>query len=319
MAGMAGELEFIFRPAVQAIFDHFCVLHGIRIAFYAPDGAELRVGRARSNCRYCRLLRGKLGYEELCRRLDRRKRQEAERSERGLIAYECHGGMTEAIMPVRISGRLLGFVMIGQFRSRRALPVVVLRRSRSRRMAGSVSSAFAGTPYFPAGRVRHVLGLFELLVRFIAEGHMIELKDVIGPVLAHLREHPEERLPLSRAALMVRRSPTTLSHLFRQTLGKSFRQVRTEMALDKADEYLRTVPGIRVAEVAFRLGFDDPLYFSRLYRRYRGVPPSLARNAVDKRMRGKAAKGVSVPTRSGGRSLRSSVRGLTPRIPAGDN
>jgi len=51
-------------------------------------------------------------------------------------------------------------------------------------------------------------------------------------------------------------------------------QVRIEMALDKADEYFRNDAGMRVSEVASRLGFDDPLYFSRLYRKHRGVPPS---------------------------------------------
>ena len=103
---------------------------------------------------------------------------------------------------------------------------------------------------------------------------MIELKDVLGPILRRLREHPDQRLTLTHAAAMVGRSPTTLSHLFRRKLGKSFRTVRIELAMEKADEYFRTVPGIRVKEVARRLGFDDPLYFSRLYRRYRGRSPS---------------------------------------------
>lgn len=272
----SGELEFVFHPQVEAIFDHFCALHDIRIAFYSTSGDELRVGEARVNCRYCRLLRRTLGYEDVCLRLDRDKRQEAERQSRGLVVYECHGGMTEAIIPVRVSGRLIGFVMIGQFRARASAPASVLGKALNRRIRTEIVAAFESTPRFTAGQLRHVLGLFELLVQFIADRHLIELKDVIGPVLARLREHPEERMPLSRAAALVGRSPTTLSHLFRRRLGKSYRQVRIEIALSRADELLRSSPGIRVREVAFRLGFDDPLYFSRLYRKHRGVPPSRA-------------------------------------------
>jgi AraC-like DNA-binding protein len=270
----ASGLEFVFHPRVEAVFDHLRDLHDVRIGFYSAGGGELRVGQARPNCGYCHLLQRTLGYLEVCLRLDRRRREEAEGLETGLFSYECHGGMTDAVMPVRLGGRLLGFVMIGQFRTRASPPAPILRKARAARVAGRLLEAFEETPCFSLGQARHFLGLFELLVQFIAEHHMIQLKDMLGPLLARLREHPEEHMPLSTAAAMVGRSPTTLSHLFRRTLGKSFREVRIQAALDTADELFRTYPGMRVSEVASRLGFDDPLYFSRLYRKHRGFPPS---------------------------------------------
>ncbi|MGQ9651277.1 MAG: PocR ligand-binding domain-containing protein [Phycisphaerae bacterium] len=270
----ASGLEFVFHPQVAAIFDHFCDLHDIRLGFYTAGGRELRVGEARPNCRYCHLLQTHLGYRETCIRLDLQRQQEAKNLQAGVLSYQCHGGMIDAVMPVRLSGRLIGFVMIGQFRTAISPPPSVLRRAKVARAVGRLVDAFAETPRFSPKQVGHLLGLFELLVQFIAERRMIQLKDVLGPLLARMREHPEERLGLSTAAAMVGRSPTTLSHLFRRTLGQSFRQVRIEMALDKADEYFRNEAGIRVSEVAARLGFDDPLYFSRLYRKYRGIPPS---------------------------------------------
>lgn len=267
-------IEFVFHPQVAAIFDHFCDLHNIRLGFYTAGGSELRVGEARSNCRYCHLLQTRLGYRETCIRLDRQRQEEARKLQTGLLSYCCHGGMIDAVMPVRLSGRLIGFVMIGQFRTATSPPASVLHKAKAGRVVGRLLDAFAEAPRFSAEQVRHLLGLFELLVQFIAERRMIQLKDVLGPLLARLREHPEERLSLSTAAAMVGRSPTTLSHLFRRTLGKSFREVRIQAALDKADELFRTYPGMRVSEVAAQVGFDDPLYFSRLYRTHRGVPPS---------------------------------------------
>ena len=270
----ASGLEFVFHPQVAAIFDHLCDLHGLRIGFYSASSAELRVGEARPNCKYCHLLQRRLGYMQICIRLDQSRREEAKGLQAGLLSYECHGGLIDAIMPVHLSGRLIGFVMMGQFRTRKSPPGPVLRKAKASRVVGRLLDAFSLVPRFSPERVRHLLGLFELLVQFIVERRMIQLKDVIGPLLGRLRECPEERMPLSAAAAMVGRSPTTLSHLFRRTLGKSFHQVRIEMALDKADEYFHDIAGIRVSEVAARLGYDDALYFSRLYRKHRGVPPS---------------------------------------------
>ena len=141
------DLEFIFHPGVQAIFEHFNMLHHIRIAFYSPAGVELRVDRIRPNCAYCRLLRGRLGYENQCLRLDQVRRNKARQLPHGLLTYQCHGGMTEAIMPVRVNGQLLGFAMIGQFRIRKAVPQGILRKVKNagarRRLEAAFESALA--------------------------------------------------------------------------------------------------------------------------------------------------------------------------------
>ncbi len=273
IARMSGDLELIFRPEVQPILDHFCALSDIRIAFYSPDGAELRVGESRANCRYCQVLRSCLGYENVCQSLDSARREEAQKLTDDLLVYECHGGMTEATVPVRICERLLGFVMIGQFRTRRTLPQDITAVARAAGREQELQGLFRQTPFFGPDKTVHVLGLFKVLVQFITERHMIQLREILGPVLTRLRAKPEEHLSLTDAAGLVGRSPTSLSRLFAETLGKSFRQVRTELMLEKADEFFRTTPGIQVKDVAFRLGFEDPLYFSRIYRKNRGVAP----------------------------------------------
>jgi AraC-like DNA-binding protein len=278
MPSTRGDLEFVFQPEVQRIFDHLAALHGIRIAFFAPDGAELKVGQARGNCAYCRRLRGELGFEETCRALDRRRFAEAA-AKRRLVTYECHGGMTEAVLPVSMEERLLGFVMIGQFRTR-AKPPASLRtqlRSGSAARQRAFIRDFASTPEVPPEKLPHLFQLLEILVRFIVERRLIDIQDAFAPLLARLREHPEERLDLSHAAALAGCSAVTLSRQFKQQLGRSYREIRRELLLAKADLLLAQSPSLRISEVAYRLGFDDPLYFSRLFRRHRGCSPRAAR------------------------------------------
>ena len=270
-------MELVFRPGVQVIFDHMAALHGLRIAFFSPDGTELRVGQSRGNCGYCELLRDSLGLGGACRALDERRRLQAATS-RSVVAYDCHGGMTEAILAVRVAGRLLGFVMIGQFRSRRTPPAALLAQARKTGVPASrLTTAYARTPYLSRARINSLLGLFQVLVEFIAEHRLISIEDRLAPLLARLRERPEERLALSQAAALAGCSTTTLSRLIRQKLGQSYQSLRIGLALEKADALLRTAPELRVSDVAYRLGFEDPLYFSRLYRRHKGIPPREAR------------------------------------------
>ncbi|MDD2708363.1 MAG: PocR ligand-binding domain-containing protein [Verrucomicrobiae bacterium] len=270
---MNEDMEFVLRPEAQAIFDHFCALLGIRIAFYTPEGKELWVGQRKPGCRYCRLLRGKLGWGRRCLALDAAQRTEAVKR-RTLVEYVCHGGLHEAILPVYSVGRLIGFIMIGQFRSVGSAPGGVMREWAGRYPGGELRKAFREVACVAPGKVRDVMGLFEVLVQFISSQRLIHLKDAVGPVLARMREKPEERLTLGQAAAMVKRSPSAFSHLFRRATGRSFKRTQVEARLERADEYFRANPGMTVREVAFKLGFDDPLYFSRLYRKHRGRPPS---------------------------------------------
>jgi YesN/AraC family two-component response regulator len=43
---------------------------------------------------------------------------------------------------------------------------------------------------------------------------------------------------------------------------------------DKAEEYFQASPHLKVGEVAEKIGYDDPLYFSRIYKKYRKISPS---------------------------------------------
>ncbi len=57
-------------------------------------------------------------------------------------------------------------------------------------------------------------------------------------------------------------------------LHKSFKQMMIEEKLKKAEEYFHLGPNITIREVAVKVGYNDPYYFSRLYRKYRGLSPS---------------------------------------------
>ena len=68
-------------------------------------------------------------------------------------------------------------------------------------------------------------------------------------------------------------NPDYLRRLFRQEHGVAPREYLIKLRLEHAAHLLR-YEGASVSEAAFRSGFYDPLYFSRLFRRYKGISPS---------------------------------------------
>lgn len=100
------------------------------------------------NSDYCRMVQRELGTLRQCVSLDSDKQQEAVR-QRGIIDYQCHAGLREAIAPVFIHDQLAGFLMIGQFRINDAPPECMLERCSSEEQRRKLEQAFRELPRIP--------------------------------------------------------------------------------------------------------------------------------------------------------------------------
>jgi len=275
---MKYPMKYIFREEVQEILDIFTELFDIRIAFFSTDGTELKVGKRKGLCRYCSLLRRKLNYESICLDLDRKMQAKAV-MERRMIHYQCHGDMTEAITPIFMEQSLVGFLMIGQFRtSKQQLNPKIARAWQKKFGTDELTKAFLSTPYFSSEQADNILKLFSVLVDHLLYRQMVELygSNSIQPLITYLQSHLEEQLNIVEASNILLQSQSTLSHKFKKLTGKSFKQFQIDLKLSKADEFFKKHPEMHVKEVARRLGYKDQYYFSRLYKKYRGCSPSAA-------------------------------------------
>ncbi len=80
--------------------------------------------------------------------------------------------------------------------------------------------------------------------------------------------------------------PAALSHALSRVAGKSTKELVLDRVMIEATRLLRFTDRT-VGEVAFHIGFADPLYFSRAFKRHTGDPPTAYRD----RARGHAHTG----------------------------
>lgn len=87
-----------------------------------------------------------------------------------------------------------------------------------------------------------------------------------------MRDNSHRNLTLNDLARFTGLSRYYFSKKFRQTVGQSpmryFNQIKVEQAQQMLQETRQTVRQISQA-----LGFDDPYYFSRLFKKHTGLPP----------------------------------------------
>lgn len=267
--------QITVSPEVTKICRLFSSLFGIRIVFTTVEPREIEIMGPWKGSRFCNLLNQKLGKNHLCLALDEKRRDEAA-AKRSMISYICHAGLLECIIPVHFGESLIGFFVIGQIRVSDKIHTPVRSAWAKKFDSSELDSAFQQLPFVAPDKVKDMLDLFALLIRYILSQHMIFLKGDIdlGEMLDFLTARAgEAKFSIGRMSAYSGKSSSTISHLFKKRLGKSFKRVLIEERLRKFEEYSSTNPGLTVKAAAEWAGFSDPYYFSRIYRKYRGKPP----------------------------------------------
>ena len=83
---------------------------------------------------------------------------------------------------------------------------------------------------------------------------------------------------MAEVARQVYRSPEYFSRQFKEEVGENFSVYLTLYRLDRAQELLQCTD-LRVNDIAERVGYSTPGYFSRLYKKYKGIPPEEERKS----------------------------------------
>jgi AraC-like DNA-binding protein len=95
----------------------------------------------------------------------------------------------------------------------------------------------------------------------------------VGRSIAYMIEHINEPLQVSTLAALVNVSPSHFFALFKQQTGSPPMDYFTRLRMRHACRLLGST-GASVKEVAAALGYDDPFYFSRVFKAVNNVPPS---------------------------------------------
>jgi AraC-like DNA-binding protein len=85
--------------------------------------------------------------------------------------------------------------------------------------------------------------------------------------------HFAEEIDLDKCAAKEGLSRSRFSHIFTDYMGVSPYKYQLSLRLDKAKELLLE-SSLSVGEISASVGFSDPLYFSRLFRKNFGISPS---------------------------------------------
>lgn len=104
-------------------------------------------------------------------------------------------------------------------------------------------------------------------------------KRIIQLVKAYIEQHYNEEINLNKIAEIVYVNSNYLSELFKSQTGENFVDYFTKVRIEKAKALIKDIR-YKTYQVAELVGYDDPAYFSKVFKKVVGVSPKEYRDIV---------------------------------------
>ena len=113
-----------------------------------------------------------------------------------------------------------------------------------------------------------------LAVRRVSESRSNRETNTIERARLYIDENYSKDISLDDVSRVVDISPYYFSRVFKDETGQNFIDYLTERRLDKARELLLSDDRLSMKEISIMVGYSDPNYFSRIFKKNVGVTPT---------------------------------------------
>ena len=278
----SGKLGLFFDEEVQRLIDSFAYCFKVKITIFSARMEEMIVGLQNPGSPFCQVIQKKLRYRYRCCRQDKLMCERCEQQDKTIVYY-CYAGPSEIVVPIKIEGKLIGYGLLGQFRTGRGLPEDIIQAwAKANLPPEELLEAYETQPIFDKPALDNMLRLFSMLIAFIVTREYVRLRrpGVTEQVIHWLDENVAGPLSLDDAADALKYSRSTISHTVKRQLGMSYKKICILKKIQRFESIIAADPILSIQEAAALVGYEDPFYFSRIYKKVRLAAPSSYVNTV---------------------------------------
>jgi AraC-like DNA-binding protein len=113
--------------------------------------------------------------------------------------------------------------------------------------------------------------LYELSVRHGDQKGNAGLYKRVVPAISHIKKHYGDHITLNQLAVISGMSKNYFGRVFKEYTGHTPMDYLNITRISHSEEYLAI--GCSVTEASMKAGFDDPLHFSKVFKKIRGISP----------------------------------------------
>ena len=192
----------------------------------------------------------------------------------------CYMGISEYVFPVIINKRLVSVIYAGQFchssyNSIKLSESIGKYKLPKKEIHAAYNKAVTET-VFSDGLISDINLIKKLICLLIYEERPKtphHNNTIIDNAVSFINENYEEELSLSLIASSCYCNPSYLSYLMKKTHGVTVTDYVNMIRINKAKELIG-ISNLSLTGIAYKVGFNDLAYFSRVFKKINGMSPN---------------------------------------------
>ncbi|MBQ9116937.1 MAG: PocR ligand-binding domain-containing protein [Clostridia bacterium] len=261
-------LKYDLDKLESAIHD-FNLVTGISITLYSPDELPITSRGTSMGC-YCKLVASTKYGARACKHSNRALISECRRTKR-ITRHICGAGLLDIAIPLLHHGDLVGFIMIGQIKMQEQLPAEALSFPIE---PAELEACYRTLPLYNEQLIASTINIATMLTRYILLENMVvsQQKPSASVIAEYIEAHLSERLTAAAVSLGTHISVSGIYKCMKQSYGCTLSEYICSRRIERAVTLLETTE-LSIEKVADAVGFSDAAYFSRCFKRTRGLSP----------------------------------------------
>ncbi|MCI2048308.1 MAG: PocR ligand-binding domain-containing protein [Lachnospiraceae bacterium] len=269
---------------LKEMLHDFYVLTKIRITVFDEDFHELAAWPEKMTP-ICRCIRCDPQADAACRASnDAACRTAAGR--KSPYTYRCHAGLTESIVPIRLSNIVVGYLFFGQVFSyaTRELGWKEVRKCCAKYAVSSteLKKACLASPLTGEDFITTSSHIMQAVASYLCLDRIIVLRQEDLPVRIdrYIQEHFTEELDPGKITAEFGIGRTRLYKIASENYGTGIAEHIRDLRIKEAQTLLADRSDLTVAEISGLCGFPDYNYFCTVFRKATGLPPGRYRRTM---------------------------------------
>ena len=246
---------------------------GFRISLHGMNFEEIAAYPERA-MPFCEYIHGCKGEQIKCRKSDADACKRVRECGDALI-YKCRYGLTEVICPLHTLGSPSGYLMMGQTKDESVNDKSLCDILKKLGLETSPDALVSKIPTVSAEKTSSFAKIMTICAEYMT---LINALPGNKPSTAELtrlyiHENFREKITMRDICLALGRTKSAICPAFKQKYGVTVVDYLTELRIEEAKKLLLETD-MTVSEVAEEVGFSDTSYFSKVFLKSAGIPPS---------------------------------------------
>lgn len=118
-----------------------------------------------------------------------------------------------------------------------------------------------------------LIDISKTVINYLNEKSKNRNKNTLNKIINYIHENIDKEITLEKIASEVYLTPNYTGHIFKENMSMSFNEYVTQVRMEYAKKFLMQ-PENKIYDVSFMVGYKNPHYFSKLFKKHTGVSPS---------------------------------------------